>query len=274
MYFYLKNQKTLTTKRGNIYFASDFHLGYPDLKHSREREFLLIEWLDSIKNTTAELYLVGDIFDFWYEYKWVVPKGYIRFLAKIAEFTDSGIPVHMFKGNHDTWIKDYLPDEIGVIVHDEEPLIKEYNGKRFYIHHGDALGSFDKGMNFLKVIFTNKSLQWMFSRVHPNAAFGFAHRWSSHNREKKVYESANYLGDEKEWLLQHSKNVLKQEHFDYFVYGHRHVAIDKALREDSRYINLGNWITNTSYAVFNGNDVELKQFKPEQIPGSKILLER
>lgn len=253
-----------------IYFASDFHLGYPNFQESRKREYLIIEWLDSIKSDCEELYLLGDIFDFWYEYKWVVPKGYVRFIAKIAEFTDAGIPVYMFRGNHDQWLGSYLIDEVGVTVH-SEPILKNYNGKDFYIHHGHALGNYDKGMNFLHAIFTNKFLQWMFSRVHPNGAFGFAHSWSKHNRNVKVYESSNYLGDEKEWLLLHSKDVIKQKHYDYFVYGHRHVAVDKNVTENSRYINLGNWITNTSYAVFDGTDIQVKIYKPELHPDSGIV---
>ena len=253
-----------------IYFASDFHLGYPDYEHSKERENLLIEWLISIKDTCEELFLVGDVFDFWYEYKWVVPKGYVRFLAKLAEFTDSGIPVHMFQGNHDTWLSDYLPKEIGVQMHGK-PVIREFGDKKLYIHHGHALGKYDKGMNFLNAIFNNRFLQWWFSRIHPNAAFGFAHAWSSHNRRKKVYESENYLGDDKEWLFKHSKDVLKTTHYDYFIFGHRHVAIDRPLQDNSRYVNLGNWITNTTYAVFNGSELELKMYKPERFPSAKIL---
>lgn len=254
----------------NIYFASDLHLGYPNAAKSREREKLFIEWLDFIKPDCKELYLLGDIFDFWFEYRWVIPKGYIRFLAKIAEFTDAGIPVYMFKGNHDQWLSNYLPEEIGIILY-EKPITKEYNGKRLYIHHGHALGKYDKGMNFLHAIFTNKSLKWLFSRIHPNGAFSFAHRWSSHNRKKKTYESSNYLGDENEWLLLYSKDVEAVNHHDYYVYGHRHVAVDKALGNSARYINIGNWISNTSYGIFDGNTMQIKIFKPELHPTEGIV---
>lgn len=258
------------TANKNIYFASDFHLGYPDHQYSLIREKLLVSWLDSIKNDTGELFLVGDVFDFWFEYKWVAPKGFVRFLSKIAEFTDAGIPVHMFRGNHDMWFKDYLIKEIGVQIHNE-PIQREYNGKKLYIHHGHALGNYDKGMNFLHAIFDSKFLQWMLSRVHPNATFSVAHSWSAHNRRKKVYESENYLGDDMEWLLKYSNDILKQEHFDYFIFGHRHVALDKKITEKSRYINLGNWITNTTYAVFDGNLLELKMFDKDIFPNSTIL---
>ena len=254
----------------HIFFASDIHLGYPNAQESRKREKLFIEWLDFIKPNCKELYLLGDIFDFWYEYTWVVPKGYVRFLAKLAEFTDSGIPVYMFRGNHDQWLKNYIPDEVGVTVF-EEPQTRIYNDKKMYIHHGHALGKYDRGMNFLHAIFTNKILQWLFSRIHPNGAFGFAHRWSSHNRKIKTYESSNYLGDDKEWLLMHSQDIEAKEHFDYYIYGHRHVAVDKPIGNNARYINLGNWISNTSYAVFDGHTMKIEIFKPELHPGVGVV---
>mgnify|MGYP000859076864 CR=1 FL=1 len=254
----------------HIFFASDFHLGYPNAAHSRERERLIIEWLTSIQSQCEELYLLGDIFDFWYEYTWVVPKGYVRFLAKLAEFTDAGIPVYMFKGNHDQWLGSYLTDEIGVQIL-EHPIIRNENGKILYIHHGHALGPYDKGMNFLHAIFTNKVLQWCFLRIHPNGAFGFAHRWSAHNRKVKVYQSANYLGDDKEWLLMYARDVLAQQHIDYFIFGHRHVAVNKKITDTSTYINLGNWITNTSYAEFDGTELQLRIYKPELHPSSGIV---
>ncbi|MFO7868064.1 MAG: UDP-2,3-diacylglucosamine diphosphatase [Bacteroidales bacterium] len=253
----------------NIYFASDFHLGFPDSTSSKKRELLIIEWLNEIKPHCKELYLLGDVFDFWYEYKWVVPKGHIRFLGKLAEFVDAGIPVHIFKGNHDQWYKSYLHTEIGVEILDK-PVIREYNGKTFYIHHGHALGKFDKGMNFLHACFTNKILQWLFSRIHPNTAFGIAHRWSSHNRKAKIYESSNYLGDDKEWLLLHAQHILQNQHIDFFIFGHRHIAVDKKITPSSTYINTGNWITNTSYAVFDGTEIKLCIYKPDLFPEEKI----
>lgn len=254
----------------HIYFASDFHLGYPDAAQSRVREDFIIEWLTEILPSCKELYLLGDIFDFWYEYKWVVPKGYVRFLAKLAEFTDAGIPVTMFRGNHDLWLGNYLQSEIGISIADE-PIIKTYNEKTFFIHHGHALGNYDKGMNFLHALFSNSWLQWLFSRIHPNTAFGLAHRWSYHNRKAKVYESANYLGAEKEWLIRYAEEVLQKQHIDYFVFGHRHVAMQKELAHNSIYINLGNWITNSSYAYFNANSLQLAIYKASEFPEHTIL---
>lgn len=243
-----------------IYFASDFHLGFPNEEESKTREGLIISWLNEIKADCAELYLLGDIFDFWFEYKWVAPKGYIRLLAKLSEFVDSGIPVNVFSGNHDLWYGDYLSDEIGVAIFDK-PIEREYFGINLYIHHGHALGNYDKGMNFLHKIFSCRFLQWCFRVVPVNWAFGFAHAWSSHNRKVKVYESANYLGDDKEFLLMYAKDVLKTKKYDYFIFGHRHVAIDKEIEPGSRYINTGNWITNSTYAVLSERGLEVKSYR-------------
>lgn len=244
----------------NIYFASDFHLGFPNEKESRERELCIISWLDEIKPTCGELYLLGDVFDFWFEYKWVAPKGFIRLLAKLADFVDAGIPVNIFSGNHDLWYGDYLTKEIGVTIYNE-PIVREYFGKFIYLHHGHALGSYDKGMIFLHKIFSNRFLQWCFSFVPVNWAFGFAHAWSTHNRNAKVFESANYMGDDKEFLLLYSKEVLQKNHYDYFIFGHRHVAVDKEIAPNSRYINTGNWITSSTYAVLSEQGLEVLSYK-------------
>lgn len=243
----------------NIYFASDFHLGYPSNAESAEREKRIVAWLNHIQPTCKELYLLGDVFDFWFEYKWVVPKGYVRFLAKLAEFVDAGIPVYMFEGNHDQWLFGYLRDEIGVTIFKKEHEC-EINGKRFFLHHGHALGKYDKGMNFLHWVFTRRVLQRMFSWIHPDCSFGFAHAWSKKNRKAKVYESDNYLGDDKEYLLQFALEEIKTKHIDYFVFGHRHVPMDKELPNGARYINVGNWITRSSYAYFNGEQMVLSDF--------------
>ena len=246
----------------NIYFASDFHLGFPNEEESKTREMFIIKWLDEIKPSCGELYLLGDVFDFWFEYKWVAPKGYVRLLAKLAEFVDAGIPVNLFSGNHDLWYGDYLTKEIGITIFND-PLEREYFGKKLFIHHGHALGSYDKGMNFLHAIFSNKFLQWCFRVVPVNWAFGFAHGWSAHNRKVKVYESSNYLGDDKEFLLLFAKQVLQTKHYDYFIFGHRHVAVNKQISSNSRYVNTGNWITNSTYAVLSETGLEVFSFKGE-----------
>ena len=244
----------------NVYFASDFHLGFPTEEESKTREALIIKWLDEIKPSCGELYLLGDVFDFWFEYKWVAPKGYVRLLAKLAEFVDAGIPVNLFSGNHDLWYGDYLTKEIGITIFND-PQEREYFGKKFFIHHGHALGRFDKGMNFLNKIFSSKFLQWCFRVVPVNWAFCFAHAWSTHNRKVKVYESSNYMGDDKEFLLLFAKQELQIKHYDYFIFGHRHVAVDKEIAPNSRYINLGNWITNSTYAVLSETGLEVRSYK-------------
>jgi UDP-2,3-diacylglucosamine hydrolase len=245
----------LTGKK--IYFASDVHLGHPSHEKARWREQLFVNWLDEIKSDAIELYLVGDIFDFWYEYKKVVPRGFVRTLGKLAELSDAGIPVHFFTGNHDIWVFDYLPREIGVIVH-REPYERELFGKKFYIAHGDGLGPGDWQYKMLKKVFTSKILQWMFSRLHPNFSLGLAHFWSNSSRDAKGIEAETFNGEEKELMYQHALEVLKTRSFDYFIFGHRHLMLELAIQQ-ARFINLGDWLYNFSYGVFDGEIFELKK---------------
>jgi UDP-2,3-diacylglucosamine hydrolase len=240
-----------------IYFISDFHLGVPTYEKSREREKLICKWLDEIKNDAAEIYLVGDLFDFWFEYKYVVPKGYIRLLGKIAELSDSGIIINIFTGNHDMWMYDYLPQELGVNLF-YSPVTKIYHGKSFYIGHGDGLGPGDKGYKFIKKIFRNKFCQWLFARLHPNFGIALANYFSRTSRNKTKHENI-YLGDDKEFLVQFCKDELKKQHYDYFIFGHRHLPIEKQI-QNSIYINLGDWLEYYTYAVFDGNKLELKKY--------------
>ncbi|MFA8434029.1 MAG: UDP-2,3-diacylglucosamine diphosphatase [Marinifilaceae bacterium] len=244
-----------------IYFASDVHLGAPALNNNREREKLFVKWLDQVKEDAEAIYLMGDIFDFWFEYKRAVPRGFTRVLGKLAEITDRGIPVHFFTGNHDIWVFDYLPEEVGVIVHKKE-WSTEIKGKKFFLGHGDGLGPFDKSYKLLKKIFTNRILQWCFARIHPNLSIWLAHRWSSHSRLKdgKV-EADSFRGPDKEWLVLFAKEELKKVHYDYFVFGHRHWPCNIDLGNSSRYINTGDWITHFSYAVFDGEKMEVKEFE-------------
>lgn len=243
-----------------IYFASDVHLGAPGIKDKREHEKRFVSWLDSIKEDAAEIYLMGDIFDFWFEYKKVVPRGFTRFLGKLSEITDSGIPVYFFTGNHDIWVFDYLTKECGVKVY-HQPLVKEINGKMFYLAHGDGLGDYDKKYNFLKSIFTNKFAQWLFGWLHPNIGIGIADIWSGKSREKnnKLYGS-HYLGDDKEWSVLYAKDVLQTQVIDYFIFGHRHVVRKVSVGPESEVIFLGDWIRHYSYAVIENDCVELKYF--------------
>lgn len=242
-------------EKNNIYFVSDAHLGTPDYYSSLEREKLLIKWIEEVAVDAKEIYLLGDIFDFWFEYKHLVPRGFTRFLGTLAKLTDSGIKIYFFTGNHDMWVFDYLPMETGVEVC-REPVIKEYNGKRFYIAHGDGLGPFDKKYKLLKAVFKSSVCQWLFKRFHPSFSFWIAQSWSSNSREKHYLpEHPNF---EEEWLVRYSRMVLAQQNIDYFVFGHRHIPYQYKLNEKSTITNLGDWLINFSYAVFDGE--ELRQY--------------
>lgn len=252
------DKSTIQTDGKKIYFVSDAHLGASALNNNREREKRLIDWLESIKNECGTLFLLGDIFDFWFEYKRVVPKGFVRFLAKICEFTDGGIPVHFFTGNHDVWVFDYLTQECGVIVHTHDEIF-EIDGKKFYIGHGDGLDPKDKGYLFIRKIFHNRFLQKCFRLIHPDWGIALAHKWSSHSRLKgngKV-EADKYRGAEQEDIELFAHQQLQKEHYDYFIFGHRHLPLDISLGGNSHYINTGDWITWYSYAVFDGEKVVL-----------------
>ncbi len=241
-----------------IYFASDLHLGYPDFDKSLVREKLFVAWLDEIKADATEIFLMGDIFDFWFEYKRVVPRGFTRMLGKIAEITDIGIPVHYFTGNHDVWVFDYLPKEIGVKVH-RHPINLELRGKKFHLAHGDGLGPNDHSFKLLKRLFTSSLAQFLFAKIHPNPAMRFGLSWSHRRRHTHQYES--FKGYEQEWLVIYAKEKLQAEHFDHFIFGHRHHVYQYQLNTVSKLTNLGDWLSNFSYAVFDGNDVILKYYK-------------
>ena len=257
----------MTNKK--IFFASDFHLGVPDYESSLEREKKVIRWLDSIKNEAAEIYLLGDVFDFWFEYKRAVPKGFVRLQGKIAELTDSGIPVHWFIGNHDMWIFDYIPKELGVNMFRTE-IEREYNGVSFFIGHGDGLGPGDRGYKFIKKVFRNRVCQWLFARLHPNFGIGLANLSSKRSRAATGESDAKYYGD-KEMLTHYSKEKLKEKHYDYFIFGHRHYPMEVKLDENSTYFNLGDWITYFTYGVFDGEKFELLEFEADPEKESKIL---
>jgi UDP-2,3-diacylglucosamine hydrolase len=242
-----------------VYFASDQHLGVPNLESSLVREKHFVKWLDEVKHDAAAIYLLGDLFDFWFEYKTVVPRGYVRVLGKIAEIADSGIPIYFFTGNHDMWTFDYLTTELGVKLF-RDPIDVTMNGKDFRIGHGDGLGPGDYGYKFMKKIFDSPILQWSFARLHPNLGVGIANYFSRSSRAKNATQDKTYHGDDKELLIIHSKEVLAKKHYDFFIYGHRHYAQDFALSESSRYINLGDWVVDFTYAVFDGEKMELKEY--------------
>lgn len=250
----------MSDTKKNIYFASDFHLGVPTYEESRKREDRIVRWLSSIEKDAAEIYLVGDLFDFWFEYKHAIPKGFVRLQGKIAQLCDSGIPVHVFIGNHDMWMFDYLPKELGVTMH-REPIRKQYNGKEFLIGHGDGLGPGDHGYKFIKKVFANPLCQWLFARIHPNFGIGMANFWSGRSRKANRELDEKFLGEDKEFLVVYSKEYLKKEHIDYFVFGHRHLPLEIEVGENSMYINLGEWINYNTYGVFDGDEFKLEKFE-------------
>jgi len=250
----------------NLYFASDFHLGTDGLSESsQEREKKIVRWLDYIKDDCKTLFLVGDCFDFWFEFKEVIPKGNIRFLGKLAELRDLGIEIHLFHGNHDMWIKDYFTTELGIIIH-ASYLIFEHNGKRIFISHGDGLGPGDRKYKILKRVLRNPLNKWLFARLHPNFSVKLM-RWISQKKGKLGIKQPNYQGKEKEWLYLFCEKYLKNnDYVDYFIFGHRHLVIDLLLdNQKSRYINLGDMISFNSYAVYKDNSLSVKSFENEHL---------
>lgn len=248
------------TKVSKIYFASDFHLGAPNDKKSRQREILIISWLDTIKKDATDLYLLGDVFDFWYEWKYTVPKGFTRLLGKLAELSDLGITINFFTGNHDLWSFGYLEQEIGLTIHRKPQEITLQN-KKCYIAHGDGLGHNDKGYRLLKKLFTSKLCQWLFSRLHPNSSIAIANYFSKMSRTANGNCEVQYKAEDKEWLVNYSKEVLKTKQFDHFIFGHRHLPLNIKLTKNSTYINLGEWINYNSYAVLENGNLQLLFYK-------------
>jgi UDP-2,3-diacylglucosamine hydrolase len=240
------------------FFASDLHLGLYPRDKSMEREKIFIKWLEEIQPQTQMLFLLGDTFDFWYEYRKVIPKGFTRFLGKICEFTDKGIEVHLFTGNHDVWMFDYLPAEIGVRVY-HQSITARINEKIFYLGHGDGLGKGDLGYKFLKACFTSKTLQFLFSRLHPNLALALGHAWSKKSRYSKGI-AEEFQGEDKEQQILFAREYIKHNNIDYFVFGHRHIPLDFDLNGHSRLFNLGEWIFSNSFAEFDGHNLELKYY--------------
>ncbi|QIY83487.1 UDP-2,3-diacylglucosamine diphosphatase [Chryseobacterium sp. NEB161] len=242
-----------------VYFASDQHFGIPNATESRKREDRFIRWMDEIKADAQIIFLMGDLFDFWHEWKYVVPKGYIRVLGKIAELKDSGIEIYFFVGNHDLWMKNYFQEELGIPVFFEKQYF-EINNRQFLLAHGDGLGPGDKGYKRMKKVFTNPLAQWAFRWLHPDIAMRIANYMSQKNKMISGDEDKQFLGEDKEFLILYSKEKLKTEKINYFVYGHRHLPMVLDLSPDSKYVNLGDWISYFTYGVFDGNSFGLKTY--------------
>ncbi|MBP8042082.1 MAG: UDP-2,3-diacylglucosamine diphosphatase [Bacteroidales bacterium] len=238
---------------------SDCHFGIPDYHSSLAREKKFVAWLDMIKADAAEIYILGDLFDFWFEYKTVIPKGYTRLLGKLAELTDNGIKIHLFTGNHDMWMFRYFEQELGIDI-SRKPVVKEINGLKILIGHGDGLGPGDYGYKMIKKIFASKTCQWLYARLHPNFAMGLGLFFSRRSRLARGDIDRIYKGDNGERLIVYAKEMLKKEHFDLFVFGHRHLPIDLKLGENSRYINIGDWLQHFSYALLDGKEFITKKY--------------
>ena len=246
-----------------IYFLSDFHLGTPNPESSLQREKRIVRFLSEIHHQAYAVFIVGDMFDFWYEYRTVVPKGAVRLLGKIAELADSGVRIYFFVGNHDMWMRNYFQKELNVPVY-FEPREFEFNGKKFWVGHGDGLGPGDHGYKALKKVFRNPVCQWLFGILPPFFGVGLANYFSNKSREATGTSEEKFLGEDKEWLLIYSKEMLAKKHFDFFVFGHRHLPIDFRLSGESRYINLGEWINFCTYAEFDGEQLQVKSYSGKE----------
>jgi UDP-2,3-diacylglucosamine hydrolase len=242
-----------------IYFASDFHLGVPDQATTIAREKLLVKWLESIRHDAHSLYLVGDMFDFWFEYKYTIPKGFTRFLGKLAELRDAGLPIYFFTGNHDLWMFDYFRTELDVVIY-KDPQELKIGPHKILIGHGDGLGPGDRFYKLLKSgLFDNRFFQWMFARLHPNLGMYLAHKWSKSSRISNM-EKEKFQSDTNEFLFTYCQETEKTDHHDFYIFGHRHLPLDLKVSDNSRYINLGEWVNFSSYAEYDGKDIRLKHF--------------
>jgi len=242
-----------------VYFSSDNHLGAPTQELSKPREKKFVQWLDEVKEDAAAIFLLGDLFDFWFEYKHVVPKGFVRVLGKLAEIRDSGIPIYFFVGNHDLWMNSYFEDELNIpVFHQPKEFI--FNNKTFLIGHGDGLGPGDKGYKRMKKVFTNPFSKWLYRWFHPDLGVPLAQHLSVKNKLISGDDDAKFLGEENEWLVQYAKRRLESKHYDYFIFGHRHLPMSIEVGKNSTYHNLGDWINYYTYGVFNGDTFELKEY--------------
>ena len=254
----IESLKSLNGKK--IFFASDFHLGVPNYTESLDREKRITRWLDAIRKDAHSIYLLGDIFDFWFEYKHAIPKGFIRLQGKLAELRDAGIPIIFFTGNHDMWMFDYFKDELGIPIY-REPQLLEVGEHKLLVGHGDGLGPGDTTYKFIKKFFNSKVCQWLFARLHPNFGIGVATYWSRKSRISNMKKEEQFQGEEGEFLLTYCKEFERITHHDFYIFGHRHLPLDLKINESSRYINLGEWVNFNTYAEYDGKNVTLKTWE-------------
>lgn len=250
------------SQRNTTYFISDLHLGasYLDTRQSEQK---VIDWLNSIKSSAKRLFFLGDILDYWYEYRHVVPRGYIRFFGKLAELSDSGIEIHWFTGNHDIWIFDYLPAELGITLHRTNEVL-DIDGHSFFLSHGDEVGERKWSFRFIQWLFRNKVAQWCYSWIHPDLTMILAHKWSSSSRKKNNQKGEEHFrGEKHEPLVRFAKEYIKNNNVEYLIFGHRHILLDLMLTRNNRMVILGDWIKHFSYASFDGENLCIDLFEPE-----------
>lgn len=240
-----------------IYFLSDAHLGSLLVKDPRAHEKKLVDWLEKVKADATVIYLLGDIFDFWFEYKTVIPKGYVRFLGKLAELTDAGVEIHFFIGNHDIWTFGYLEKEIGLIVH-KEPITVQLGRKRFFLAHGDGLHAEERGFELLRKVFHSQTAQKLFRLVPPQLGQGFGYNWSKKNRERILHIENKFQGEQNESLVVFAKKYVETHEVDFLIFGHRHIALDLQLKDQKRVVILGDFVGIFSYGVFDGENFRLE----------------
>lgn len=269
--------KTIQLQEGRrIYFSSDQHFGVPSVADSRKREQHVISWLNTIEKDAQVIFLVGDIFDFWFEYKQVVPKGFVRILGKLAELADRGIELILFTGNHDMWMFGYLTEELGAQLY-RNPVhfeIQSSNGQTssFLVGHGDGLGPGDGTYKMLKKIFSNRFFQGLFRFVHPDIGMWIGLEWSRRSRAKNAKKGEEYFkGEEQEWLFVYCQAVERVQHYDYYVFGHRHLPLDLKVSNNSRYINLGEWVYQHTYGIFDGDCMQLKRYQDDHFKPSNLI---
>ncbi|WP_299617728.1 UDP-2,3-diacylglucosamine diphosphatase [uncultured Tenacibaculum sp.] len=243
-----------------VYFASDQHLGAPTQEKSFPREKKFLRWLNEIEKDAEAIFLLGDLFDFWFEYKTVVPKGFVRVLGKLAQLSDDGIPIYFFVGNHDLWMKDYFETELNIPVY-FKPQEFKINNKLFLIGHGDGLGPHDLGYKRMKKVFTFPLFKWLFRWLHPDLGVRLGQYMSVKNKMISGDEDFKFLGEEKEWLVQYCKRKLETKHYDYFVFGHRHLPLDIKLSDTSKYFNLGDWVQYFTYGTYVDTTFTLDKYE-------------
>ena len=243
----------------SIYFASDFHLGSPNPTESLVREKKIIRWLDAIQEDAGAILLVGDIFDFWFEYRHVIPKGFARFQGQIARLRDMEIPIYFFQGNHDMWMTRYFQEEFGIPVY-TDPIHLKIRETNMMVGHGDGLGPGDGRYKIIKSVFRNGLARWAFQWLHPNLGMRLAHSWSAQSRRQNT-RNPDTFKEEDEWLFQFCKDMNNKSHFDYYVFGHRHLPLEMEVAKGVMYYNLGEWMSSFTYGQFDGNSFTLEKFE-------------